>query len=220
MWHLLARRLPPVRRPPKRYTLPGLPTALPHSSRTLYFDYIYWYLFTSKAGTYQETKVKPLVVYPGTRARRQMTSMFPPPQQFAVRQDEPIKNHHGLTACPLSSSTAVPAVSQYLSASVSPHAGGSRDALMPRFVHLQDAALTQRGTRGFGTCTSAEPNAARYSDFSPHFLSTLSALRLTSPVDADNLCRCESYSVTMPPNVGQPQYMPPQQPPQYQPPQQ
>jgi hypothetical protein len=77
---------------------------------------------------------------------------------------------------------------------------------------LQDAALAQRGTRGFGT--SAEPNAARYSDFSPHFLSTLSALRLTSPVDADNLCRCESYSVTMPPNVGQPQYMPPQQPPQ------
>ena len=94
---------------------------------------------------------------------------------------------------------------------------------MPRFVHLQDASYR-------GTCPARYPGlryisraqcGTRYSDFSPNFLSTLSTLRLTSPVDADNLYRCESYSVTMTPNVGQPQYMPPQQPLlQYQQPQQ
>ena len=52
MWRLLARRLPAMRRSPKRHTLPGLPTALPHSNSTLYFDYIYmyWYLFTRIKG--------------------------------------------------------------------------------------------------------------------------------------------------------------------------
>ena len=43
-------------------------------------------------------------------------------------------------------------------------------------------------------------------------LSTLNSRLFTLTLHADNLYRCESYSVMMPPNVGQPQYMPPQQP--------
>ena len=120
------------------------------------------------------------------------------------------KNHHGETALSL-----VPPLYPR-SLNISQHKSLRACWRLPRCVDASICALAGRHT-----CPARYPGlryisraqcGIRYTDFSPHFLSTLSTLRLTSPVDADNLYRCESYFATMPPNVGQPQYMPPQQP--------